>query len=438
MSDPSLPIDLTLLGRTAQIGANGRLELGGCDVATLAQRFGTPLYVYDETELRDRSAEYLQAFGPGGAAYASKAFWCLAMARVVNEAGLDLDVATGGELDVAARAQFPMERVVLHGNNKSEGELARALELGVGRIVVDSFDELDRLDRLAAAHHHTRLMVRVTPGVEAHTHEYIETGGDESKFGLSIERGLALAAVRRVVDHSPLPFAGLHCHIGSQIALLDAFDRAASVVADFVAEVTTQTGAAVPEVSLGGGLGVAYMGGDTFPSVADYAARLNSGWTTACQAAGVDTPRLTVEPGRSIAARAGITLYTVGTIKQIPGVRTYVAVDGGMSDNPRPALYGAQYEAFLAADAAASRDLTVSVAGKHCEQGDVLIGDAHVPPTIGVGDVLVVPVTGAYSASMASNYNRLPRPAVVFVRDGQAREVVRRETFDDLVARETV
>lgn len=436
MSDPSCPIDLGLLPESATV-AGGRLRVAGADVAELADRFGTPTYVYDEGELRSRCGAYRDAFGPGGAAYASKAFLCLAMARVVDEVGLDLDVATGGELHVAQRAQFPMTRVVFHGNNKSDDELRRALELGVGRIVVDSFDELDRLDRLAAGAHATRLVVRVTPGVEAHTHEYVETGIEESKFGFGVGNGFARRAVQRVID-GPFAFGGVHCHIGSQIASLDAFDRASAIVAGFVAEVARATGVLAPEVSLGGGLGVAYVGGDAFPTVAEYTRRLRDAWQRACAEVGIEAPRITVEPGRSVAARAGMTLYRVGTIKEIPGVRTYVAVDGGISDNPRPALYGARYEAFLATRTDARREREVSIAGKHCEQGDVLIPDAHLPEEVAVGDVLVVPVTGAYGHAMASNYNRVPRPAVVFLRDGEAREVVRRETFDDLVARESL
>jgi len=428
------PLDLTLLPASADVGADGSLSVGGVDVAGLAAEFGTPLYVYDEGELRDRCREYRTRFG-AGVAYASKAFLCTAMAKLVAEEGLDLDVATGGELHVALHAGFPAERIVLHGNNKSSGELRAALDAGVGRIVVDSFDELDRLVDLAArADALVAVLVRVTPGVEAHTHEYIETGTDDSKFGFSLSTGDALRAVQRVAGHDALRLAGLHCHIGSQVFRLDSYAAAIDRMVALVLAVETETGATVDELSVGGGLGVRYVASDEGPSIAQYATALQEALAKAIAAHGVRSrPALGVEPGRSIAAPSGLTLYTVGTVKEIPGVRTYVAVDGGMSDNLRPVTYGAAYEAFLPARATAPRPKVVTVAGKHCEQGDVLVRDAHLPADVRVGDVLATPVTGAYAHSMASNYNKLARPAVVFVRDGSARVVVRREDFHDLV-----
>jgi len=428
------PLDLTLLPASADVGADGSLSVGGVDVAGLAAEFGTPLYVYDEGELRDRCREYRTRFG-AGVAYASKAFLCTAMAKLVAEEGLDLDVATGGELHVALHAGFPAERIVLHGNNKSSGELRAALDAGVGRIVVDSFDELDRLVDLAArADAPVAVLVRVTPGVEAHTHEYIETGTDDSKFGFSLSTGDAQRAVQRVAGHDALRLAGLHCHIGSQVFRLDSYAAAIDRMIGLVLAVETDTGATVDELSVGGGLGVRYVASDEGPSIAQFAAALQESFAKALAAHGVRSrPTLGVEPGRSIAAPSGLTLYTVGTVKEIPGLRTYVAVDGGMSDNLRPVTYGAQYEAFLPARAMARREKVVTVAGKHCEQGDVLVRDARLPADVQVGDILATPVTGAYAHSMASNYNKVGRPAVVFVHGGSARLVVRREDLDDLV-----
>jgi diaminopimelate decarboxylase len=432
MSDS--PIDLTLLPTSAQVGAEGSLSVGGVDLAGLAAEFGTPLFVYDEGELRDRCREYRIRFGTG-VAYASKAFLCSAMAKLVAEEGLDLDVATGGELYVALHAGFPADRIVLHGNNKSSGELRAALDAGVGRVVVDSFDELDRLEGLATrADAPVRVLVRVTPGVEAHTHEYIETGTDDSKFGFSLSTGDALRAVQRVAGQAGLRLAGLHCHIGSQVFRLDSYAAAIDHMIGLVLTVETDIGATIDELSVGGGLGVRYVASDEGPSIAQFASALQEAFAKALAAHGVRSrPTLGVEPGRSIAAPSGITLYTIGTVKEIAELRTYVAVDGGMSDNLRPVTYGARYEAFLPARASARREKVVTVAGKHCEQGDVLVRDARLPADVRVGDILATPVTGAYSHSMASNYNKVGRPAVVFVRGGSARLVVRREELDDLV-----
>jgi diaminopimelate decarboxylase len=429
----SAPFDVTLLPRTATVDGDGRVSIGGVDLSTLAERFGTPLYVYDEDELRIRCREYLERFGPG-AAYASKAFLCIAMARLVAEEGLHLDVATGGELAVARRAGFPAERIVLHGNNKSDGELHDAFAAGVGRIVADSFDELDRLERLAHGSTATpRVQVRVRPGVEAHTHEYIETGVEDSKFGFGLGGGEALAAAKRVVAAGDLELAGVHCHIGSHVFRLDSFSRAVERMVDLVGAIESETGVTVGELNIGGGLGVRYVTDDAPPTIREYATVVHEAFAKALADAGVRSrPMLMTEPGRSIAGPAGMTLYTVGTIKRIDGVRTYVVVDGGMSDNLRPVTYGAKYEAFVPTRARAERPLTVTIAGKHCEQGDVLVRDASLPGDLVVGDLVATPVTGAYAHSMASNYNKVPRPAVVFVRDGSARVVVRRETYDDL------
>lgn len=437
--NPTAPLALGLLPRTATVDAAGRLAIDGCDLEALAREHGTPLYVYSETELRARAHEYRDAFGADAVSYAGKAFLCTAMARLVADEGLHLDVATGGELEVALHAGFPAARIVFHGNNKSDAELQLALDTGVGRIVADSFDELDRIEALVGAGAPApRVLVRVTPGVEAHTHEYIATGADDSKFGFTVSNGSARDAALRVAKSEAMHLGGFHCHIGSQILVLESFARAAAVVAELAADVTRATGTPVPEINLGGGLGVPYTADELdAPTIAEFGRETRANYADACASFELDpAPALTVEAGRSVAAPAGVTLYTVGTIKEIAGVRTYVAVDGGMSDNPRPATYGAAYEAALPARVTAPRPFVATVAGKHCEQGDLLVRDAHLPADVAVGDVLVTPVTGAYGYSMASNYNLVPRPAVVFVRDGRARVVVRRETIADLVARD--
>jgi diaminopimelate decarboxylase len=411
-----------LLPDTASVSEQGRLSVGGCDVIELAERYGTPLFLYDEQHLRNRCNQALAAFGDG-VAYGAKAFLCKEMARLVNEEGLHLDVATGGEAYVALMAGMPPERMVLHGNNKSDEEIGTALHAGLGRIVVDSFAELDRIEKIAAELSGTPdVMIRVTPGVEAHTHEYVMTGQVDSKFGFGLASGAAAEAVRRAKESSAMNLVGIHAHIGSQIFLLHSYVKAVEVLAPFVKE------AEVEELCLGGGLGVPYVEGEETPTIADWAEVMKQ----ACLANGI-TARVTAEPGRSIAAGAGMTLYRVGTIKDIPGVRTYVSVDGGMSDNPRPVLYGSGYEAFLPRLTLSERPREVTVVGKHCESGDVIVREARLPQELEVGDILCTPVTGAYGHSMASNYNKVARPAVVFARGGLSRIVVRRETYEDLL-----
>jgi diaminopimelate decarboxylase len=411
---------------TASTDAAGRLSIGGVDVGDLAAEVGTPAFVYDETHLRARCLEARTAWSDG-AAYASKAFLCLAMARLVQEEGLDMDVSTGGELHVALAAGMPPERLVLHGNNKSPAELARALEVGVGRIVVDSFDEIDRLARLVLPKfHRPSVLVRVTPGVEAHTHEYVMTGQEDTKFGFSIASGAAAEAVTRLRALGSVDVIGVHAHIGSQIFVVTSFEKEVEALADFFLGL----GPDGRELCVGGGLGIPYVTGEEAPTISQWAATIRA----ACAARGIpDTVRVTAEPGRSIVADAAITIYTVGTIKELPGIRTYVAVDGGMSDNPRPVLYGSGYEAFLPRATFDERPLTATIVGKHCESGDVLVRDAFLPADLAVGDLLATPVTGAYGHSMSSAYNKVLRPPVVFVKDGRAEVVVRRETDDDLL-----
>jgi diaminopimelate decarboxylase len=414
------PLPRFTLPDTAEVDADGRLSIGGVDLLDLAEEHGTPLFVYDEAHLRARCREAVAAFGDG-VAYASKAFLCKAMAALAHGEGMCIDVSTGGELAVALAAGVPGERLVLHGNNKSTHELRTALDAGVGRIVVDSFDELDRLASLGRP---ARVLVRVTPGVEAHTHEYVMTGQEDSKFGFGLRSGAAAAAVERVRALPGIELVGLHAHIGSQIFVVSSFVKAVEVLAEFFVPLE------LPELVVGGGLGVPYVGGEEAPTIAQWARAVHDGAADAGIPSGV---RITTEPGRSIVATAGVTLYTVGTIKELPGIRTYLAVDGGMSDNPRPVLYGSGYEAFLPRATWAERSFVATIVGKHCESGDVIVRDASLPPDVRVGDVVCTPVTGAYGYSMASNYNRVPRPAVVFARDGDARVVVRRETYDDLL-----
>ncbi|GGT32139.1 diaminopimelate decarboxylase [Streptomyces atratus] len=419
----SSAIEAGLLPFTSEIRPEG-LAVGGVLLTELAQRWGTPLFVYDEEHLRRRCREAVAAFGRDNVAYASKAFLCTAMARLAHEEGLLLDVASGGELRVALHAGVPAGRIVLHGNNKDKAELRTAMSAGVRHVVVDSFDEMDRIELLHAEEQlpPARVQLRVAPGVAAGAHEAIRTGGNDSKFGFGLVDAAAAAAVRRAAGSPAMILEGVHAHVGSQV--LDTAELAAGAAA--VARFAAETG--VHRLTVGGGLGVAYEAGQTVPSFADWAARVR----TAVRDAGWGGD-VTVEPGRSIAARAGLTLYRVGTIKRIEGVRTYVSVDGGMSDNLRPALYGSRYEAFLPGRPRAPRPLRARLVGKHCESGDVIVDDAALPAEVAVGDLLATPVTGAYGYAMASNYNKLPRPAVVFVSDGRARTVVRRETEEDLL-----
>lgn len=415
-------LPLSLLPDTASIGDNGQLIIGGCDTIKLAEEFGTPLFVYDEEHLRSRCREAVAAFGVG-VNFATKAFLCKAMARLAAEEGCNLDVSTGGEYHVARSAGVPADRLVLHGNNKSTAELRTAMAEGIGRIIIDSFDEIDRIEALVAEGLPVpRALIRVTPGVEAHTHEFVRTGQDDSKFGFGLASGQADAAVQRAMASPAIDLVGVHAHIGSQVFDAEFFEMAIEVLAPFVQEHQ------LPEFSVGGGLGVAYVAGEESASISEWGAVVNA----ACAAAGIDA-HVTAEPGRALVAQAAITLYSVGTIKDIPGIRTYVSVDGGMSDNPRPVLYGSGYEAFLPREVAADRDRIVTVVGKHCESGDILVRDAVVPSDLVVGDILATPVTGAYGHSMGSNYNKVTRPAVVFVANGEARLVVRRETLDDLL-----
>jgi diaminopimelate decarboxylase len=420
-------LPLHLLPDTAEVDGSGRLTIGGCDVADVADEHGTPLFVYDETHIRNRCREAVAAF-PDGVAYATKAFLCGAMAKLAHEEGLYLDVATGGEIHVALASGVPAERLVFHGNNKSANELSMALGAKVGRIVVDSADEMDRIEELVAAGSPIpTVLIRVNPGVEAHTHEYLRTGAADSKFGIAMAGDEAAKAVERARSSSAMTLVGLHAHVGSQVFDVSSFERGIGVVAEFARPLGLE------ELSIGGGLGVAYVEGESAPTITEWGKAV----AEVAAAAGVEA-RLMAEPGRAIVAQAAVTIYTVGTIKEIPGVRTYVSVDGGMSDNPRPVLYGSGYEVFAPTAASAERPRPIRLVGKHCESGDVLAWDARIPDHVAVGDYLATPVTGAYGHSMGSNYNMVRRPAVVFAVDGEARLAVRRETNDDLLARDLV
>jgi len=416
-------IDLRLLPHTATVSVDGVLSIGGVTVESMAQEFGTPLFVYDEEHLRTTCREAVSAFGRDNVIYATKAFLCTAMAQLAHEEGLLLDVATGGELFIALYAGVPASRCVLHGNNKSDDELRTAMNIGVRHIVVDSFDELHRIETLhSEGLPAPRVQLRITPGVHVETHAYISTGQDDSKFGFNLNNGDAHRAIQIASASSGMQLVGIHCHIGSNVVAVANFRDAWKVMVDMFAPL------GLPEITLGGGLGVAYTSSDVAPTMSE--------WAQVLQEATTDLPHGThvfVEPGRSIVATAAVTVYSVGTVKNIDGIRTYIAVDGGMSDNPRPMMYDSVYEVFDPQRTHAMRASRARIVGKHCESGDILVNDAPVPDGVAVGDLLVMPVTGAYGYSMASNYNKILRPAVVFVRAGVARLVIRRETPDDLV-----
>ena len=419
-----------VLPLTASITDEDHLSIGGCDVVALAARFGTPLVVFDRATFEDRARAYSAALSPDHVFYAGKAFCCVAACELLDALGLGLDVCTGGELATARAAGFPPERIIFHGNNKSAEELAMAGSMGVGRIVVDSYEEIDRLAEVGVR---TNILVRITPGVEAHTHEFVQTGQEDSKFGFGLGDGLALEALKRAAQVPGCELVGVHAHIGSQIFELAAYDLAIRRLADFLARVQNELSFEALELNLGGGLGIAHTHDEMTPAPAEAIRRMQAAIRREFSVRNLASPRLFVEPGRSIVGSAAVTVYEVGSVKRIPGVRTYVSVDGGMSDNIRPALYGARYEALIADRAGAPPGPRVTVAGKHCESGDVLIRDVHLPDDIAPGDLLCIPATGAYTYSMASTYNRVPRPSVVMVEEGRAIEIVARESHADLL-----
>jgi diaminopimelate decarboxylase len=427
---------------TSRINAQGHLEIGGCDVTALAKEFGTPLYIVDEALVRQRAREFMDAFRKTGlrheVAYASKAFCVMAMCRLAEEEGMSLDVVSDGELFTALQAGFPAERIHFHGNNKTPEEILMALDANIGCFVVDNFVELQLLNALAAEKgKKVNILLRITPGVEAHTHEYISTGQTDSKFGFDLGNGTAFRAVQEAIAQSNLKLLGVHSHIGSQIFEVEGFRMAVEKVAAFAIEVRAKLGETFSVINLGGGFGIRYVEGDTPLPVGTYVQAIADAIISTCTDADFPLPEIWIEPGRSMVGDAGTTLYTIGTSKDIPGVRKYIAVDGGMTDNPRPALYGSKYEAVLANRANDAISETVSVAGKACESGDMLIWDLQLPE-VKSGDLLAVFSTGAYNYAMASNYNRIRRPAVVFVKDGQADLVVARESHEDIARNDLI
>jgi len=416
------------------------LEIGGCDAVELAKEFGTPLYVMDETLIRNNCRyfkEHLKQLHKNSEViYAGKAFLTMGMCKLVAEEGLGLDVVSGGELYAAIKSGFPVNKIYFHGNNKSIDELKMAVDYGVGHIVVDNFYELELLRELARKQQNKiKILLRITPGIEAHTHDYIKTGQLDSKFGFGLENGQAMMAVERALNIKGLKLMGIHCHIGSQIFETKPYEDAAEVMLRFAKDVKTKFGYEIEEVDFGGGFGIKYVREDKPLTIKDYITALVGSVKTWSDNLEIKVPKILIEPGRAIVGEAGITLYTIGSIKDIPGIRKYVSVDGGMGDNIRPALYGAKYNALLANKANHIPEEKVSIAGKCCESGDMLIWDIELP-RVTPGDILAVFSTGAYHYTMSSNYNMLPRPAVVFVKDGKAKLMVKRQTYEDLLRNE--
>lgn len=433
----------SVLPETAEVrtvDGEGHLFVGGVDMVDLAREQGTALYVFDKADLRHRMEEFLRAFRSryenSDVLFASKAFMNKAVVRLSDEEGLCLDVSGGGELATALAAGFPPEKIFMHGNNKTPQELEEAISAGVGRIIVDSRIELARVSDIAGRLGRVQdIYMRITPGVEADTHEYIRTGCEDSKFGFTMLEDFAFKCVKTALETDNIRLAGLHCHIGSQIFALHSFGEAADVMVKFMARIRDEYDYIIEELDLGGGLGIAYTAEDTPSTIDQFAEVTCSSVIAKCNEYGLPLPRLLVEPGRSLVANAGITLYTVGILKTLPNVRKYVAIDGGMSDNIRTALYHADYEATIANKADLPRTEIVTLCGKHCESGDAVVLDGSLQ-VADLDDIVCVFGTGAYNATMASNYNGQPRPAVVFVEDGEARVVTRRETYEDLLARD--
>ena len=427
--------DLSVWPRSTRPAPAGELTVGGVSLAEAADRFGTPVYVLDEREVRERCRAYRTAFPEAEVVYAAKAFLCRAMAHWVEEEGLGLDVCSAGELALAVTTGFPPERIVLHGNAKSPEDLSTALRLGVGRIVVDSASEIARLAALTPAGSRQKAMVRVVPGVAAGAHVKVRTGTDDQKFGLSITDGSAQHAVTRILDQPHLELVGLHCHIGSQITTTKPYVAAVRRMIGLMARIRDQHGVALPQLDIGGGHGIAYRPGEEQLNISVLAGRVRAELEDGCARTGLPVPRLTLEPGRAIVGPAGVVVYRVLAVKRT-GDRTFVAVDGGMSDNPRPALYGVRYAPRLIGRPASAPPRLVTVVGRHCEAGDVLADEVALPGDIRPGDLLAVPAAGAYHLSMASGYNLVGRPPVVAVADGIARVLVRRESLDDMSRRD--
>ena len=425
---------------TAKINSKGRLEVGGCDLVDLAAEFGTPLYVLDETTLRGRCREYKTAFrnryDNSLVIFACKALCNTAVLKIMNDEGLGLDVSSGGEIYTARKANCDLKKIYFHGNNKTKKELEEAVDIGIGRIVVDNLDELKNLDEITKkSGKKAEALFRVNPGIEAHTHEFIQTGKIDSKFGIARERIVEAVKLTKKMTH--VDFAGLHSHIGSQILDIKPFLAEIEVLCELAGQVKAETELEAQEIDMGGGLGIDYSGSDVVPAIDSFAEEIVSIFKKKCGEFNLNQPKLVLEPGRSIVGTAGITLYTIGSIKDIPGIRKYVSIDGGMADNPRPILYDAKYDALLANRAGEDKKEKVTIAGRFCESGDKLIKDIELPE-VKTGDILAVFCTGAYNYSMASNYNRVGRPAMVFVNNGIPTLVLKRESYDDLLLNDVV
>ena len=430
--------DAELFPMTAAVNSSGHIEVGGCDLVDLAAEHGTPLYVYDEATIRHMCGEFRRGFADAypnsHVSYSSKAFANPALARILADEGIGMDVVSGGELAVAIAAEFSPEQLNFHGNNKGPAELAEAIDYGIGHITIDSFYEIELLDRLAGEKGvRQTVMLRVSPSVDPHTHLLTTTGTLDSKFGFSIETGAAEEAVRKALAAKNLDVAGLHFHLGSPIFELEPYAQAVDYVLKFAAEMRSLHGFELREFNPGGGFAIGYVRDTLPPAISEYANTIAEALRQGCDTYGLDEPRLTVEPGRAIVGRAGVAIYTVGGIKSIPGVRTYVSVDGGMGDNIRPALYGSKYTVVAANRPLEDAATNVTIAGKYCESGDVLARDVNIPEPR-TGDILALPASGAYCVPMASNYNWNARPAIVLVKDGAARVIRRRETYSDMLA----
>lgn len=420
------------------VNGAGHLTIGGCDTVELAAEYGTPLYVMDEQEVRAACGRYKRSMdehfdGRGLVAYASKAFCCKAMCRIIADEGMGLDVVSGGELYTALSAGFPAEKIFFHGNNKTPEELTFALSENVGRIVVDNIFELELLNQMAISAGKTvSVLIRVKPGIDPHTHDFVKTGGVDSKFGMGLETGEAFEAVKRAISYKNISLTGIHCHIGSQIFDVDPFVMSARVMLDFIEKIKHELGYTLDELNLGGGYAVQYIPDQEHVEYGKYLKNVSEVVKSVCAEKGLVVPYIIIEPGRSIAGLAGITLYKVGSVKEIPGIRTYVSVDGGMADNPRYALYKAEYDMVIANKASQPKSRVVTVAGKCCESGD-LLGENIAIQDVNDGDILAVLTTGAFNYSMSSNYNRIPKPAVIMIKDGKPEIIVKRETMEDII-----
>jgi diaminopimelate decarboxylase len=430
--------ELALFPLAAEVNNRGHLVIGGCDVVDLAKEFGTPLYLFDESTLRRRCREFKDEFckyyPDTLVIYASKAFLNRALAHIFEEEGLGLDVVSGGELSIAHSVDFPLDKVYFHGNNKTPEELNLALDLGVGRIVVDNFYELEVLDRLAGERGISQdILLRLTPGVDPHTHQYTTTGTIESKFGFPLATGQAEEAVNQALSASNLNFLGFHFHLGSPVSEVQPYELAIDLILRFTQEMGKKFDLNLSEFDIGGGFAVQYTLDSKVPTIAGYAKALAGKLNSLISGLGLSRPRLIIEPGRAIVGQAGVALYKVGAIKEIPGIKKYVCIDGGISDNIRPALYGAKYEALVANKVLKAEREVVTIAGKLCQSGDILVRDINLA-SVHPGDVIAIPVCGAYSIPMSSNYNAMPRPAIVMVKEGRGRLIRRRETYQDLMS----